>query len=191
MLWVRAVEDLHANAPFQRLRPSTLLLLQLLALVLVVLAIMQPQIEGGVPSAGKHVLLIDRSGSMASIINEEGKTRLDIAKELAIDFVDQIYGGGLFSSGGGESMVIAFSDHAEVVAPFTDSKQQLVSSIRAITQTHGKSHVGESLQLARGYMTNVNPKVKGYLQASQHNWSYSVMGSSMTYSNKRLHVESL
>ena len=128
MLWERAVEDLHANTPFQRLRPSMLLLLQLIALVLVALALMQPQIEGGSPREGTHVILIDRSGSMTAV-NSDGTTRLDTAKEKARDLVNQIYGGGLFSSTGGETMVIAFSDHAEVVTPFTNSKQQLLHAI--------------------------------------------------------------
>ena len=42
---------------------------------------------------------------------------VDEAKDEAIDFVHQIHGGGLFSGRGGETMVIAFSDHATVVSP--------------------------------------------------------------------------
>tara|TARA_B110000495_G_C23042884_1_gene627104 strand:- start:5328 stop:7310 length:1983 start_codon:yes stop_codon:yes gene_type:complete len=160
MLWHKAVEDLHANSPFQRLRPSVLLLLQLFALLLVILAIMQPQIEGSVPREGRHVILIDRSGSMAAE-NEDGTTRLEQAKEEALVLIDQLYGGGLFSSASGESMVIGFSDQANIYAPFTDSKQQLTSAILGITQSHGKSFIGDSLQLARGYMTNVNPESEG------------------------------
>jgi len=160
MLWERAVEDLHANTPFQRLRPSTLLLLQILALALVVIAIMQPQIEGGRPKEGTHVILIDRSGSMTAT-NEEGVSRLEEAKERAIDLVDQIHGGGIFSSSGGETMVIAFSDHAEVVSPFTDSIQQLTSAIRSIEPTHGRSILSESLTLARAYTTTVDPEKDG------------------------------
>ncbi len=160
MLWERAVEDLHANTPFQRLRPSTLLLLQLLALLLVVLALMQPQLEGGSAKEGTHVILIDRSGSMTTV-GTNGTSRLDQAKDDAIDLVNQIYGGGLFSSSGGETMVIAFSDHAEVVAPFTDSKQQLVHAIDAIQPTHGKSIIQDALKLARAYTITVDPEKDG------------------------------
>lgn len=160
MLWERAVEDLHANTPFQRLRSSTLLLLQLIALVLVVLALMQPQIEGGSPREGTHIILIDRSGSMEAV-DVDGITRLAIAKEKASDLVNQIYGGGLFSSSSGETMVISFSDHAEVVAPFTDSKQQLLHAIESIQPTHGKSSISEPLKLARAYTTNVDPEQDG------------------------------
>ena len=159
MLWERAVEDLHANTPFQKLRPSSLLLLQLIALGLVVVAIMQPQMQGAVENDGKHVLLIDNSGSM--MVEEEGFTRLDLAKEKAMQLVEQMYGGGLFSSTGSETMVIAFSDTATLVLPFTDSKQQILHAIQSIQPTHGRSLIGESLQLARAYTSNVNPESAG------------------------------
>ena len=82
LLWSSAVEDLHANSPFQRLRPSTLFILQLLALLFVILAVMQPQIEGEKLRDGRHVMLIDRSASMnAEVI--DGTSRLEDAKDQA------------------------------------------------------------------------------------------------------------
>ncbi len=160
MLWESAVEDLHANSPFQRLRPSLLLLLQLLALLLVVLSLMQPQVEGGSPKQGKHVLLIDRSASMATV-NEDGESRFEQAKTQAIELIETLHGGGLFSNSGGETMVIAFSDFAEVVIPFTDSEQQLVAAIKSIQPTHGTSSIEDALKLARAYTTNVDPEQNG------------------------------
>jgi len=43
-LWQRALADSRANAPWQRLKPDALLLLQLLALTALVLALMRPYV---------------------------------------------------------------------------------------------------------------------------------------------------
>ena len=160
MLWRQSIEDLHANTPFQRLRPSSLLLLQLLALILVILAIMQPQIKGAAPKEGNHVVLIDTSSSMLTK-DFDSKTRLDVAKEQAIELVTTLHGGGLFAGDGGRTMVISFSDSAVVVSPFSDSKQQLVQAIESIEPTHGQSDASEALTLARAYTTNTNPEEAG------------------------------
>jgi hypothetical protein len=157
LLWKRSVEDIRANVPFQRLRWSALLLLQLLALILLALAIMQPQVQAGQRTGGKTVLLIDNSASMMATDGVDGESRLTEAKRRATARIEALYGRGLFSQSAGQTMVVAFSDRAEVACRFTDSKPQLLAAVDRIEPTHGQSRIAEALALARAYTTNVDP----------------------------------
>ena len=139
LLWFTSTEDLQANSPFQRLRRNLLLLLQLIVLLLLVLAVMQPRMEGRSGAGGRTVLMIDRSGSMAATDGDpQDGTRLEIAKELARDAIDRLHPGGLFSSGDGETMILAFGGEAEIMQPFTDSRIQLLDAIDRIEAPMGE-----------------------------------------------------
>ncbi len=154
LLWKRAVEDLHANAPFQRLRRSLLLFLQLLALLLLVFSVMQPQIQAAGHKGGRLVLLIDNSASMAATDAEDGSTRLEEAKRRAKERIESLYEGGLFAGSPGETMIVAFSDRAEPASGFSTSKQELLSAIDRIRPTHGETRIDEAVKLARAYTAN-------------------------------------
>ncbi len=57
LLWRRATEDLQANAPFQRLRFSILLLLQLLVVGTLAAALARPVLEAQTPTAARAPLI--------------------------------------------------------------------------------------------------------------------------------------
>ena len=63
-LWRRVIEDIEANTPFQRLRKSLLLLLQLLALAALVLAVSAPYLLARRTTGGSSVLVLDASAGM-------------------------------------------------------------------------------------------------------------------------------
>ena len=65
-LWQTLVRDTAANAPWQRLKPSWLLLLQLLFLIALILALARP-FTWSEAAAGSHlILVIDTSASMGA-----------------------------------------------------------------------------------------------------------------------------
>lgn len=166
LLWQRSVEDLRANAPFQRLRPSVLLFLQLLALTLIVLAIMQPQIQGGGRPDQRTILLIDNSASMRATDSETDSTRLDEAKRRASELVEQLYGGGFFSRASAETMVVAFNDRGEIQARFSRSRQDLLDAIERIEPTDGRTLLEEPLEFGRAYTTIDDPELGPVTQES-------------------------
>src|SRR6187401_468631 len=63
-LWSKAIEDLHVNSLWQRLRQSLLLLLQLLLVALLAVTLVRPGWTGTALTGERFVFLIDTSASM-------------------------------------------------------------------------------------------------------------------------------
>src|SRR5215203_229141 len=92
LLWRQLVADVEANAPWQRLRRSLLLLLQLL-LVAILAAL--PFMERPAGRAGDLVLVVDTSASMQA--TDVTPSRLDAAKAAAVDALKELPAGGKVS----------------------------------------------------------------------------------------------
>ncbi|MEM0983773.1 MAG: VWA domain-containing protein [Planctomycetota bacterium] len=153
LLWKKAIEDLQANAPFQKLRKNILLLLQLLALAAALFALAQPQTETVTGVSNRHVLLIDRSASMAARDgSSDGLTRLEAVKQAALDQIDNLAESGVLQSGrSDEAMVIAFDKEAEVIQRFTTDKQALRRAVERIEQTDVPGSISEAFNLAQAH----------------------------------------
>ena len=65
-LWRSVAQPVSAAKPWQRLRPSVLLLLQLLAVALLAVAVADPVRVTDAPLSAHTVFIIDASGSMAT-----------------------------------------------------------------------------------------------------------------------------
>src|SRR5215470_3048376 len=85
MFWRPYVADRQANAPWQRLRRSLLLLLQLLAALLLALGLMRPGLIGAAGVSATTVVMIDASPSMTStdVRPSRFQAALDDARTLA------------------------------------------------------------------------------------------------------------
>ncbi|HEX8203463.1 MAG TPA: BatA and WFA domain-containing protein [Isosphaeraceae bacterium] len=141
LLWRRSIEDLHVNSLFQRLRRNLLLFLQLLVVLLAMLALLGPQVQGVAGVGRRYVLVIDQSASMAA--TDVPPTRLERAKQEAKKVVEAMGSNDL-------AMVIAFSDKARVVSSYTGNRRQLLQRIEGIVATQSSTSLLEALQVAAG-----------------------------------------
>lgn len=167
LLWKKAIQDLQANAPFQKLRNNILLVLQLIALLIALFAIAQPEFRGRGAAAGRQIILIDRSASMSAddgLASESGGTnaaasadesskelRLEIAKKKALELIAAMREPTLFDDKAEEAMVIAFDSAAEVRQTFTSNKADLKRAVESITATDAPSLLEPAFEIARAY----------------------------------------
>ena len=146
-LWKRAVQDLHVNSPFQKLRNNLLLILQLLILLLAALALGRPMLEQALSAKSTLIIMIDQSASMA-VVEAGGRSRLEIAKLEAKRLVDGM-------PDNGRAMVIAFCDRATVISSFDTEPESLKRKIDSIEQTQSSSTLTEAVALAEAYSQNL------------------------------------
>jgi len=138
-LWRKSIEDLHVNALFQWLRQNLLLLLQLLALLALIYAIMDFRVHARTGGGKHYILMIDNSASMGA--TDIAPSRLQWAKQEALKEVDG-------SADDDVGMVIVFNSSAEILQSYTNNRGQIRSAIERIEQTQRPTRIEEALSLA-------------------------------------------
>lgn len=129
LLWRRSVQDMIANAPFQKLRNNLLLWLQLLILLLLVLALARPVMRLTSGGGETIIILIDQSASM-STREEDGKTRFEKAQEEARKVVEAMSSGSELLPGRRDAaMIIGIGQAPVPLQPLTDDKGALRDAI--------------------------------------------------------------
>lgn len=139
LLWSRLVADVEANAPWQRLRRSLLLLLQLLLVVILAFLAARPFLERPAGLAQDIVLVVDTSASMGA--TDVVPDRLTTAKLAAIDALRELPTGGKVS-------VIAAERTARIVVNESDDLSRVRDAIERITVTTSRGDLGDALELA-------------------------------------------
>jgi len=138
LLWRKAVQDMQASAPFQKLRRNLLLILQLLLLIGLLLALARPTVDGWSSSGRRVVIVIDNSASMNA--TDESPTRLEKARELARELArDASQGPGV--------MIVSMGYDARIVEPFTADRDRLLRAIDDIPATDEPGRLEPALTL--------------------------------------------
>ena len=139
MLWQDAVADIQANAPFQKIKKSLLLVLQLAALTLLVLAVARPFVRARGASENKIAIILDTSASMQS--SDVRPSRIEEAKSKALDVVKRM--------GPGDTMlVITAGAKTQVVASFLSDKRALAAAISDVKAMDTTCNMRQAMVLA-------------------------------------------
>lgn len=146
LLWQRLVADVEANAPWQRLRRSLLLLLQLLLVAVLAVLAARPFVERPAGLARDIVLVIDTSASMGA--TDVVPNRLEAAKRAALDALRDLPSGGSVS-------VIAAGSTARVIANGTTDLGRIRQAIGDLVVEPAAGDLADALRLAGGLASRV------------------------------------
>lgn len=138
-LWQQLVRDVEANAPWQRLRFSWLLIVQLLIAALVVTAAARPFGTTQSDLAANVVLIVDASASMA--VRDTGEDRMAEARERARDVVQRLPDGGRVT-------VVAAADSANVLVSESGDRDAALEAIDGIEATQSPGDLTDAFALA-------------------------------------------
>ena len=138
-LWQQLVRDVEANAPWQKLKRSLLLMLQLLLALLLAFVVARPFSEHPAGLARDLVLVIDASASMSA--TDVFPDRLTAAKRLAQEQLAQVPSDGRVS-------VIAAGDTARVLANEATDRGRISQAIESVEASTSASDLTDALKLA-------------------------------------------
>ncbi|MHA7963129.1 vWA domain-containing protein [Paenibacillus sp. CAU 1782] len=155
LLWRRVLQEQEANSPWQKLRGRLLLFMQLLAALLLVLALMEPVITRSITQSGHAVMLIDRSGSMTAkaaaggnglepdVQGQSGSsdTKLDAALRAAEQWLDE-------QPPKRQVSIVVNGSQPEVLASRETDHDMVKDILRSISPTYGYSDNTAALSLA-------------------------------------------
>jgi hypothetical protein len=140
-LWPDQIRDRQANVPWQRLRFSWLLLLQLLAAAVLVAAAVQPVLSAGTSLSRHSVVLLDVSASMQA--RDVQPSRLDEAKREIGELIDKV--GPL-----DRVTLIAVGSVPHVVTSVIGDRESLRRALSATGASNGSADLSAALTLASG-----------------------------------------
>lgn len=138
-LWPARTEEVRANALFQRLRFSWLMVLQLVALSLIVFSLARPQTKQQGLAGEATVLVVDAGASMGA--TDVKASRFDEAKRLAREMIQGMRAGDRLA-------LIVAGPAPKVVFPLGNDPAKQVAALEGIRQSDADVDVGEAMRLA-------------------------------------------
>ncbi|MCA1644837.1 MAG: VWA domain-containing protein [Chloroflexi bacterium] len=139
LLWLAALNDVHAQRPWRRVPPSVLLLLQLAALAAMVAALARPFVLTGESTGLDTIVLLDASASMQA--TDVSPTRFEVARARVAQMIDALEPAQTLG-------LISLDAQPRVVAQPSSDRGQLRRALDTIQSTTQTANLPVALSLA-------------------------------------------
>ncbi|HSE43678.1 MAG TPA: VWA domain-containing protein [Acidobacteriota bacterium] len=123
VLWKQVLEDMRAETPFQKLRSSLLLMLQLLILVLITAILSAPQFVSPASLSRRWILVIDCSASMKA--KDINPSRFESAKDQLLEKLNEIPASDTV-------LIVGFSSETSIIQQFTEQFDQARDKLESL-----------------------------------------------------------
>ena len=163
-LWQQALQDLQASRPWQRLRVTPLLILQLLAALFIVLILARPAIFINSPISGNTIIILQTSASMQA--TDVAPSRFESARNDINDYIDALGPSDHLS-------IITMARTPQVLAVQLQDKGQLHAALERAQVTNQDADLEQALSLAAS------------LTAGQSNTQVLVIGDGHVLNNNQ------
>ncbi|SHJ47773.1 vWA domain-containing protein [Paramaledivibacter caminithermalis] len=144
-LWQKAVRDIEANTPWQRLRKNILLILQLLAFIMLVFFLVKPYLISDMLKADNLIIVLDKSLSMSAL--EDDESRFNKAKKEIEDIFKNLKSGAVVT-------FITMGNSPEIVAGNSKDKSILIDKLKEIRVSNETDNLNDTLSLIKAMTKN-------------------------------------
>lgn len=137
-LWQEALVDLEANTPWQKLKKNLSMILQIVAALLMVLALSNPFIIVGEKKMDKVALVIDTSMSMQAV--DIKPNRFEVAKKLALDYLEKL-------EPDTQVTLISMGNKAVIEENMSNDKSRISEKLKNLKVTNETANFGETVSI--------------------------------------------
>lgn len=143
-LWQEVLRDIEANAPWQKLKRSILLFLQIAAMAFLVFALSRPFLNSIGGQAENSVILLDTSLSMQA--KDIKPSRFEAARQQALSYVSNLRPGTAIT-------VISVGDSTVLEENLSKDKNTVYEKIKNLKVTNGTSNLEDASNLLQSILS--------------------------------------
>ena len=135
LLWGEVYKNVSASTPWEKFRKNIMLLLQLIILLFLILALMQPHLNFGGKSYKNIILVIDNTASMGITYGET--TRLERGKEIAKEIIEK---SGVETN----TYLLSYNGEPNLLQSGQYEKESIIQSINSINKSNNSGNIEDS-----------------------------------------------